>query len=95
MHARFRVDDVLPFVSVLAGQEPVALEHLAMSVVVSGLFAETTQTLTLRNPNQRVLEGSLTFPLPEGAVITGYAIDIDGALVDARAVIHDLRQGRP
>ena len=35
------------------------------------------------NPNRRVLEGKLQFPLRAGQVVTGFALDIDGALRDA------------
>src|SRR5262245_60999468 len=82
MNRQFDVNDVLPFVAVDGGEQPVALEGLDISVVVTGMFAETTQTLTFRNPNRRPLEGMLTFPLPDGAVVCGYAIDLDGELVD-------------
>ena len=78
----FDVHDLLPFVAVARGETPVVLEGLDVSVVVTGMFAETTQTLTFRNPNVRALEGTLTFPLPADAVVCGYAIDLDGALVD-------------
>ena len=78
----FDVHDLLPFVAVARGETPVVLEGLDVSVVVTGMFAETTQTLTFRNPNGRALEGTLTFPLPADAVVCGYAIDLDGALVD-------------
>jgi Ca-activated chloride channel homolog len=80
------VHDRLPFVAVAGGERPVALEGLDLSVVVTGMFAETTQTLTFRNPNRRPLEGMLTFPLPDGAVVCGYAIDVDGAMVDGVVV---------
>src|SRR5262245_49928956 len=79
---QFDASDRLPFVAAPGGEQPVALEGLDISVVVTGMFAETTQTLTFRNPNRRPLEGTLTFPLPDGAVVCGYAIDLDGALVD-------------
>jgi hypothetical protein len=79
---QFGVHDALPFVRVPEGESPVVLEGLDVAVVVSGMFAETTQTLTFRNPNGRPLEGALEFPLPEGAVVCGYAIDLEGELVD-------------
>jgi hypothetical protein len=83
---QFGAQDTLPFVAAPGGERPVVLEALDVSVVVTGTFAETTQTLTFRNPNQRALEGALTFPLPDGAVVCGYAIDLDGALVDGVVV---------
>src|SRR6187455_580077 len=83
---QFDVHDILPFVAAPGGERPVALEGLEIGVVVTGMFAETTQTLTFRNPNRRVLEGMLTFPLPDGAVVCGYAIDVDGEMVDGVVV---------
>src|SRR5678815_5422351 len=79
---QFDANAMLPHVAVPPGERPVVLEGLDISVVVTGMFAETTQTLTFRNPNRRPLEGMLTFPLPDGAVVCGYAIDLDGAMAD-------------
>ena len=36
-----------------------------------------------RNPNARVLEGELQFPLLDGQQVIGFAMDIDGKLRDA------------
>ncbi len=74
--------DMLPFVHVPAGESPVVLERLDVAVTIAGMFAETAQTMTFRNPNRRALEGSLVVALPDGATVCGYAIDIDGELVD-------------
>ena len=82
----FSANDILPYVSVPRGETPAVLEALDIAVVVSGMFAETTQTLTVRNPNRRALEGTLTFPLPDGAVVCGYAIDLEGELVEGVVV---------
>ncbi|MCX5744140.1 MAG: VIT domain-containing protein, partial [Proteobacteria bacterium] len=78
----FDVNDVLPFVRVPAGEQPIVLEALDVAVVIAGMFAETTQTMVFRNPNHRALEGQLSFPLPDNGVVCGYAIDVDGELVD-------------
>jgi len=56
------------------------LARVDVQAVVVGLLARTTTTLTFRNPHPRPLEGELVFPLPEGATVAGYALDIDGAL---------------
>lgn len=47
-----------------------------------GPLCETTVTMTFHNPNNRVLEGELYYPLPQGAVMQGYALDINGVMVD-------------
>ena len=51
-------------------------------MVVSGMVAETTETLTFHNPDARALEGNLEFPLPDGAALCGFALDVEGRLVD-------------
>jgi hypothetical protein len=82
----FDVNDLLPFVQVPAAEQPIVLERLDVGVRVSGMFAETTQTMVFRNPNRRVLEGELSFPLPADGVVCGYAIDLDGELVEGAIV---------
>src|SRR5580704_12882112 len=90
---RFDVHDILPFIGVPPGESPVVLGRLEVAVAISGLFAETTQTMTFRNPNRRTLEGSLSVALPDGATVCGYAIDLDGELVDGVIVAkHEARR---
>ena len=64
------------------GEQPIQLRSLDIRVTVTGQFAQTTQTMCFHNPNARVLEGELTFPLPDNSVVCGYALDIDGRMVD-------------
>ena len=73
------------------------LERFALDVRVRGSVAETTITATFANPLSEVLEGDFRYQLPAGAIVTGYALDIGGKLVDgvlvdrprARAVYAD------
>ncbi|MBN1960424.1 MAG: DUF2135 domain-containing protein [Deltaproteobacteria bacterium] len=53
-----------------------------MQINVVGMLAETTTTMTFCNPFGRVLEGNLYFPLPDGATLSGYGLDVNGLLVD-------------
>ncbi len=69
-----------------AAEKPVILSGLDARVRIFGHLAETTMTMKFYNPNSRVLEGELEFPLPEGAVVSGYALDINGDLVEGVAV---------
>ncbi|MBR4900127.1 MAG: DUF2135 domain-containing protein [Victivallales bacterium] len=82
--------------------QPIEVRAVDIRAAVNGVHAETTMTLTFYNPNQRVLEGELYFPLPTDATVSGYALDINGQLVDgvivekekARVVFEELvRQG--
>src|SRR6185369_4151227 len=55
---------------------PLQVSALALHVIVNGPLAQVEQTMTFHNPNSRALEGELVFPLPEGATVSGYALDI-------------------
>src|SRR5215471_16754696 len=62
---------------------PVELRSVAVSTEISGALAMTTVQMSFYNPNSRVLEGELQFPLLEGQAVTGFALDIDGRMRDA------------
>ena len=68
------------------GLQPLGLKKFQTDVRIFGYLAETTTTMTFSNPLQRAMEGDLYFPLPEGATISGYALDIQGTMVDGVAV---------
>lgn len=68
---------------------PLTISRVDTRVVIRGTLAETTTTLTFHNALARVLEGELVFPLPEGSTVSGYALDLQGQLVDAVAVEKD------
>ncbi len=61
---------------------PVSIASLDAQVRIAGLLAETTVTVVLRNPNSRPLEGSFSYPMPPGATLQGYALDVNGRMVD-------------
>jgi Ca-activated chloride channel family protein len=71
---------------------PIVLQSLAISAAISGGMAETTVRMEFFNPNKRQLEGNLQFPLADGQQITGFALDIDGAMRPAVPV--DKARGR-
>lgn len=69
-----------------ASGQPIALRAASVEVDLFGDQAQTRVELRLFNPNHRVLEGELQFPLQEGQVVTGFALDVNGRLRDAAAV---------
>ena len=72
-----------PILQVAGAELPVRLTEAHIdSRVVAGL-GETTIELTFHNPNARVLEGQLEFPLADGVQIAGFALDVGGELRDA------------
>ncbi len=81
---------VLPPPSIKAASEqPIELAAYSLTAQVHGLYAECTATMVFRNPNARVLEGELEFPLPDHATVSGYALDIGGKLVEGVIVGKD------
>ena len=64
----------------------IVLEHLDIHVEVIGNIATTTTKMIFYNPQNRVLEGELNFPLGEGQSVYRYAIDVNGKLREGVAV---------
>ncbi|MGY0612939.1 VIT domain-containing protein [Luteimonas sp. A501] len=62
---------------------PVRLASAAIAVDAAAGMAQTTIDMTFHNPNARVLEGWLEFPLQPGQSVVGFALDIDGRMRDA------------
>lgn len=59
---------------------PVRLEKLEVTTKIVGNLSNTIVTMEFLNSSNNILEGRLTFPLPEGVTISGYALDINGKL---------------
>jgi len=64
-------------------KKAVTLRSIDIDVQVTGTIATTTMTMTFYNNSDRILEGTLVFPLPEGTTVSRYAIDINGKLREA------------
>jgi len=64
-------------------QRHIHVNQVDVHTQVCGDNAETSLTMTFLNPVARVIEGSLEVPLPEGAAVCGYAMDINGHMVEA------------
>ena len=80
-----------PVIRVLtrSDEKPMSIDSYKVDAQVNGLFATVSTTITFGNPNSRVLEGELEFPLPEGASVCGYALDVDGHLREGVVVKKD------
>ena len=66
--------------------KPCTVDALDIDATVDGLHARVSTTITIRNPNARPISAPLAFPLPDGAAVCGYALEIDGAMVDGVVV---------
>ncbi|CTP82570.1 trypsin [Xanthomonas translucens pv. arrhenatheri] len=72
-----------PLLKTDQGERPVELRSATVSAHAAAGLAETTVDLLFFNPNARVLEGQLAFPLRDGQQISGFALYIDGQMRDA------------
>ncbi|MEO6919382.1 MAG: VIT domain-containing protein [Collimonas sp.] len=61
-------------------EQPVVLQSLQIIGEISGGMAQTTVQMVFFNPNRRMLEGQLQFPLLDGQQITAFSLDIEGRL---------------
>ena len=64
-----------------ANERPVAVSSAAETVADNGLYRLVKTTVTFTNPNTRVFEGELEFPVPDGATVCGYELEMNGEMV--------------
>lgn len=64
-------------------EQAIGLRSVRVEGEVQAGVAQTRIELEFHNPNRRVLEGELQFPLADGQQLTGFALDIDGQMRDA------------
>ena len=62
------------------------LAHLRMEVAIDGSVAETTLTAHFLGVPDDVVEGHFSLTLPPGAVVNGYALDVDGEMIEGALV---------
>lgn len=63
-----------------------AIEEADIGVRITGDVAETIIELNFRNDDYRVAEGEFVLPLPAGATVSGYALEVNGAMRAAVSV---------
>ena len=78
------------------------IANLDINIKIDNGLVETTLTARFTNPNEAVLEGDFTLDLPREAWVTGFALDVNGTLIDgvlqpkakaAEAYEENLRRG--
>lgn len=83
---------LVPLMIAPEARVPVRLQKVEVQAEVLGTAAHTRIEMVFYNPNERVLEGELQFPLLDGQTVTGFALDIDGEL--RSAVVVDKAKGQ-
>lgn len=61
----------------------IALRGVDVSARIAGLLAETTLTQKYRNDTDNNLELAYTFPLPVGAVLLAFDVQVGGGSIRA------------
>ena len=62
-------------------EQPIAIETQARVVEENAFFRRVRTSFTFTNPNARQMAGELEFPIPDGAHVCAYALDVNGTLV--------------
>jgi hypothetical protein len=65
-----------------AASKALKISDMEAIIVVRGMIAETTLSINFLNPSNQTLEGEFTLDMPLGSVVNGYALDINGNMVD-------------
>ena len=63
-----------------------SIESFEAKVLLFDDLAETTITITFHNSESRVIEGEFAMPLPPGATVSGYALDVNGKMRESTVV---------
>lgn len=61
-------------------EQSVMMKKLDIDVQITGNIATTVMTMTFYNNANKILEGELSFPMPEGVTVSKYALDINGKM---------------
>ena len=86
IHAAFIGEGSLEAHGEKTAKTKLALESLGITAVTTGDVAEMTIEHEFRNDADEQLEGTFRFPLPDGAMLTGLSMEIDGKLMDGELV---------
>lgn len=70
----------IPTIRLQDNGKSVVLKDLKLSVFVAENVATTTMEMQFYNPNNRVLEGELNFPLANGVTVSRFALDVNGEM---------------
>jgi hypothetical protein len=74
----------LPVLKIDGKESPdVYLQSLDIQVGVTGNIASTRYTMVFKNKTNRILDGELTFSLPDERSVSYYALDINGSMREA------------
>lgn len=62
-------------------EKPVTVETTEAVVAENAFFKRVKTSFVFTNPNSRAMSGELEFPIPDGAIVCGYALEINGSMI--------------
>ena len=68
-------------VDLRANEQPIAVEKTEAVVEENAYFKRVKVSFVFTNPNSRVMQGDLEFPIPVDAVVCGYRLEVNGEMV--------------
>lgn len=80
---------LFPYIRVPDKQKQMELQDLNIDIQVMGNIATTTYDMVFFNPNEKILEGEIIFPMTQNQTVVGMALDINGKMRSASAVDKD------
>ncbi len=69
-----------------APSQPLSVHSAALRLEILGQLARAELDLTFKNDTDSILEGQLVLPLPSGATVSAFALEIEGVLREAAVV---------
>ncbi|HAL18650.1 MAG TPA: hypothetical protein DCO86_03400 [Spirochaetaceae bacterium] len=66
-----------------SAERAIELKEISANIEIAGRIARTEVLLEFYNPNDRVMEYELNIPLSQSQAISGFALDVNGEMVDA------------
>ena len=67
--------------NIRADEKPVDVEKKESVVAENAFFKRVKTSFVFTNPNPRIMAGELEFPIPDGAFVCGYALEVNGEMI--------------
>ena len=67
--------------NIRADEKPVEVEKKESVVAENAFFKRVKTSFVFTNPNPRIMAGELEFPIPDGAFVCGYALEVNGEMI--------------
>ena len=72
---------VIRIENIRADEKPVDVEKKESVVAENAFFKRVKTSFVFTNPNPRTMAGELEFPIPDGAFVCGYALEVNGEMI--------------